>query len=352
MTQTSHVPADCVWGQDNVSVSSLDPGFMVYAGYWNGPFANLTALRKRFPHAYIISIALRVAGSKGSIAVDIEPGTLSGSQSGSFEGCLAWLRQGGFSGHKPLIYVMASWAAALERFLARNGHARSSYYLWTAHYSGQHLCSPGGCGFGASAADATQYASGANDYNVFRGYVIENGLPVPVPLPPGIVYPTLGSAGPEVVLIQGALNDWAKYVGYGRLIVDGVFGGKTYNAVRMFQAFKKIAVDGVVGPQTGSALATTPSIPVKVKPKPRPKPPVVPSGNPRLTLGTVGQQVAAMQYYLRNSGIPGVRGIDADGSFGPQTLTGLKNFQAHSHLISDGVYGPVTARALAKVAVH
>lgn len=346
MAQSSQVPADCVWGLDNVSVSALDPGFLVYGGYWNGPFANMTALRKKFPHAYLISIALRVAGSKGSVAVDIEPGTLSSSQSGSFAGCLAWLRQGGFGGSKPLIYVMASWAAALEHYLAVNGYARSSYYLWTAHYSGQHLCSPSGCGYGASQADATQYATGTNDYNVFRGYVA--GLPS---VPPSIVYPTLGSVGPQVILIQDALNDWAKYVGYAPLKVDGAFGGKTYLAVRMFQAFKKLTVDGVVGPQTVSALATSPSVVVKVKPKPKPAPPVVPSGNPNLMLGSVGQQVASMQYYLRNSGIKGVRGIEADGSFGQQTLTAVKNFQASRHLTSDGVYGPATAKALAKIAI-
>ena len=351
MAQSSHVPADCIWGQDNVSVSALDPGFSVYAGYWNGPFANLTALRARFPSAYIISIALRVAGSKGSQAVDIEPGTISGTQAGSFAGCLAWLRQGGQtelkSGNpvRPLIYVMASWAADLEHYLKANGFPRTSYYLWTAHYNGQHLCSPGGCGFGASAADATQYASGANDYNVFRGYVV-SAVPAP---PPVITFPALGSTGPEVILVQEALNGWAKFVGFGPLVVDGDFGGKTYNAVRMFQAFKKIAVDGVVGPQTASALATRPGPVVIVKPKPKPKPPVVPSGNPALKLGAVGQQVAAMQYYLRNSGM---RGIGADGDFGQQTLTAVKNFQAHSGLAVDGVYGPATARALAKVAVH
>jgi peptidoglycan hydrolase-like protein with peptidoglycan-binding domain len=349
MAQSSVVPADCVWGQDNVSVSALDPGFKVYAGYWNGPFANMTALRTRFPKAYLISIALRVAGSKGSIAVDIEPGTLSSTESGSFAGCLAWLQQGGFGGSKPLIYVMASWAAALEHFLTANGIPREAYYLWTAHYSGQHLCSPSGCGYGASTADATQYASGVNDYNVFRGYVV-GSAPPPAPLPPS--YLTLGSNGPAVVILQDALNIWAKYVGYGALIVDGAFGGKTYNAVRMFQAYKKLTVDGIVGPQTASALATVPSVIVKVKPKPKPKPPVVPSGNPLLKLGSMGQQVAAMQYYLRNSGIVGVRGIQADGDFGPQTLTSLKNFQAHAGLISDGVYGPATARALAKIAVH
>jgi len=342
------VPADCVFGQDNVSVAALTPGFPVYAGYYNGPFANMTALRTRFPHAYLISIALRLTGSKGSMAVDIEPGTLSGTQAASFAGCLAWLNQGGYGGSpRPVIYVMASWAQPLVDYLAAHGHARSSYFLWTAHYNGLHLCGPGGCSYLTSTvADGTQYASGANDYNVFRGYVIGHA-PVPPPNPAG--YPTLGSTGDNVKVIQTLLNKWAKACGFGALIVDGDFGGKTYAAVMTFQKHEKIAADGVVGPATMNALVSKP--PVTVLPKPV-APPVLPSGNPVLRLGDVSKQVAAMQYYLSHSGLRGVRGIGADGSFGPQTQTALCNFQAHTGLAPDGLYGPATAKQLAKYAVH
>lgn len=343
------VPADCVFGQDNVTVSALTPGFPVYAGYYNGPFANLTALRARFPHAYIVTIALRLNGSKGSMAADIEPGTMSATQTGSFADCLAWLKQGGFpAGRKPLIYVMASWAAALERYLAANGWSRESYDMWTAHYAGLHLCSPSGCGYGGTRqADATQYASGANDYNVFRGYVIHGTVP-PVPPPPS--YPSLGSTGDAVKLVQTELNLWAKACGFGPLIVDGDFGGKTYAALLAFQKHENLAADGVDGPLTAKALASKPPA-VVVRP-PAVMPPVVPSGKPALVFGTVSKQVAAMQYYLRNSGLRGVRGINADGDFGSQTLTSLKNFQIHCRLSPDGVYGPATAKQLAKYAVH
>jgi peptidoglycan hydrolase-like protein with peptidoglycan-binding domain len=344
------VPADCVWGQDNVTVSALNPGFTFYGGYYNGPFANLTALRTRFPHAYIVSISTRLSGSKGSMAIDIESGTLSTSESGSFAGCLAWLRQGDFGGSsKPLIYVMASWAMPLVGYLRANGISRSSYYLWTAHWTGQHLCGSGGCNYlTGTVADGTQYASGTNDYNVFRGYVVGKGV-APVPPPPATGGITLGATGNAVKLVQTQLNYWAGAVGFGKLIVDGDFGGKTYAALMMFQKHAGIAADGVVGPVTAAELAKQPANPVV---KPTPAPPVVPSGNPELKLGDVNKQVGAMQYYLRNSGLRGVRGINADGDFGQQTLTALKNFQVHAGITEDGVYGPATAHALAKVAVH
>jgi peptidoglycan hydrolase-like protein with peptidoglycan-binding domain len=347
------VPADCVWGQDNVSVSALDPGFSVYAGYYNGPFANLTAMRTRFPHAYIISISTRLTGSKGSISVDIEPGTLSGTQAGSFSGCLAWLRQGGTFGgsSKPVIYVMASWAMPLVGYLRANGVSRTSYYLWTAHYAGQHLCGSGCSYLTGTVADGTQYATGVNDVSVFRGYVVKPGsvTPPPPPPPPASGGLTLGSTGDAVKTVQTELNFWASAVGFGKLIVDGDFGAKTFSAVMKFQQHEKIVADGVVGPVTAAALAKQP--PHKVVP-PVVAPPAVPSGSPVLRYGDVSKQVAAMQYYLSHSGLRGVRGINADGDFGPQTLTALKNFQVHSGLTADGVYGPATARALAKVAVH
>lgn len=346
------LPADCVWGQDNVTVANLDPGFPVYGGYYNGPYANMTALKARFPKAYLISVALRLSGSKGAVAADIEPGTMAFSQSASFAAALAWLKQGGHPS-VPVIYVMASWAQALVNYLAANGFARNTYYLWTAHYNGQHLCGQG-CNFlSGTVADGTQYATGANDYNVFRGYVIGRPVtppPVPVPSPAngGITVPGLSTA-----TVQAQLNTWAAYCGFGKLVVDGQFGAKTYQAVRTFQEKRKagLAVTGVVNADTERFLRNPPGILKKIPPKPAPPKPVVPSGIPQLKFGDHGGQVAAMQYYLSHSGIRGVRGIDAHGDFNQQTLTALKNFQVHAKLPNDGVYGPKTAKALSKVAV-
>jgi len=57
-----------------------------------------------------------------------------------------------------------------------------------------------------------------------------------------------GSRGPAVVQLQRRLH----------LPADGVFGRLTVRAVRRFQALRRLAVDGVVGPQTAGALGLRP----------------------------------------------------------------------------------------------
>ncbi|NLX75920.1 MAG: spore cortex-lytic enzyme [Clostridiaceae bacterium] len=59
-----------------------------------------------------------------------------------------------------------------------------------------------------------------------------------------------GSRGAEVTNIQKKLKQWGYYHGK----VDGIFGYQTYKAVRYFQYKNGLKVDGVVGPETLSAL--------------------------------------------------------------------------------------------------
>ena len=59
-----------------------------------------------------------------------------------------------------------------------------------------------------------------------------------------------GSQGKDVRTVQDKLLRWKFYDG----TVDGVYGARTYRAVRKFQAKHGLKVDGVVGPGTAKAL--------------------------------------------------------------------------------------------------
>ena len=60
-----------------------------------------------------------------------------------------------------------------------------------------------------------------------------------------------GSTGDDVREVQRRLKNWGYYDG----AVDGVYGPKTFQAVKDFQAKHGISTTGTVGPQTRAALA-------------------------------------------------------------------------------------------------
>lgn len=59
-----------------------------------------------------------------------------------------------------------------------------------------------------------------------------------------------GDKGDDVRAVQTALA----FLGYSPGNIDGIFGPLTNEAVRRFQADQRIAVDGIVGPETIAAL--------------------------------------------------------------------------------------------------
>jgi peptidoglycan hydrolase-like protein with peptidoglycan-binding domain len=108
------------------------------------------------------------------------------------------------------------------------------------------------------------------------------------------------------------------------VIVDGIFGVKTDAAVRTFQRSKNLAVDGLVGQQTWSALLV------------------------QVSRGSTGDAVRGVQeeFQYRNlSGDPS-QGVQVDGIFGPLTDAAVRGFQQALSLVVDGVVGPLTWRAM------
>lgn len=136
-----------------------------------------------------------------------------------------------------------------------------------------------------------------------------------------------GDTGPAVAEIQAAL------VTLGLLRAtpsEPVFDQPTDWAVREFQQNRGLVVDGLVGPDTYAALQAA-----------------------RLSLGDrllsfaskpyAGDDVAALQERLLELGFDSGR---VDGVFGTRTEAALKSFQREYGLVSDGVCGPSTLRAL------
>lgn len=131
-------------------------------------------------------------------------------------------------------------------------------------------------------------------------------------------YPTIkqGSSGNSVKALQYLLNQY----GYN-LEPDGRFGGNTYRAVVDFQKNNGLTQDGIVGPNTWSALLNL-NATSKV-----------------LRFGNKSSAVLYLQRYLLSYLYPIT---DLDSVFGRETENAVKEFQQENGLVVDGIVGPNT----------
>jgi len=113
------------------------------------------------------------------------------------------------------------------------------------------------------------------------------------------------------------------------VVVDGIFGPQTDEAVRTFQREKHLAVDGIVGRETWGALI------IEVR------------------RGSEGDAVRGVQEEFRSRNLSGdpSKGLVVDGIFGPQTEAAVRGFQTAIHadvpsMSIDGIVGPMTWQAL------
>ena len=137
-------------------------------------------------------------------------------------------------------------------------------------------------------------------------------------------YPTLrsGSQGNFVYLLQYMLTQ----NGYN-LVVDGVFGQNTLNAVTAFQTTNGLTADGIVGANTWRTLLVLPP-------------------QPTVRVGSRGTYVRYLQEKLTSKLYP-LGNID--GIFGNATQSAVTQFQTENGLTADGIVGPITWQAVCQI---
>jgi len=148
-------------------------------------------------------------------------------------------------------------------------------------------------------------------------------------------------SGPNRVLRAGDRGDAIRdlqhrLIGAGHTIAPGElgeFGTRTELAVRDFQTARMIRVDGLVGPETWSALVESGFA----------------LGDRLLYLrrpNLRGDDVVELQQTLNRLGFDAGR---EDGILGPATDVALRDFQRNAGLSVDGISGPATLAAFRRV---
>lgn len=163
--------------------------------------------------------------------------------------------------------------------------------------------------------------------------VTSKGIPIVSALAVRIAY---GDSGPAVDLIQKRLKTLRHYSG----ALDGKFGYGTTQAVRSFQRWNKLAVDGIVGPATWKKVFLDSAIPRQDGATPdNPMPDPSKDSYFKIQYGMSGTLIRQIQTRLSHlKYAPG----KIDGKFGYATFRAVKSFQTINKLKVDGVVGRKT----------
>ncbi len=113
--------------------------------------------------------------------------------------------------------------------------------------------------------------------------------------------------------------------------VDGIFGPRTDQAVRQFQSYYGLAVDGIVGPDTFWTLGQSTGRYLGGQPR---------FGSRTLRQGMSGGDVTVLQNRLNIAGQ--TQAGPATGFFNAATTVAVRAFQTRYGLTPDGIVGPVT----------
>ena len=144
---------------------------------------------------------------------------------------------------------------------------------------------------------------------------------------------SLGSTGQDVKDLQVVLN---ATVADNSLVVDGVFGSLTKEAVMAFQKEDGLTIDGIVGSQTWAIVDTIDASENDT------------NYRPVLRFGSKGEDVEYLQRRLNGIGFGS---LVVDGIFGVATEESVKKFQKENGLTVDGIVGSQTWATLETIDV-
>lgn len=129
-----------------------------------------------------------------------------------------------------------------------------------------------------------------------------------------------GSEGEDIYALQSRLRE----LGYLET-VTGYFGTDTTTAVTKFQQRNRLAVDGMIGPETKEQLY---------------------SGDVVANAISYGENSEIVKKYQARLSKLGYLTTEPDGNFGRDTVAAVKLFQEVNGLIADGYVGPETKNLL------
>jgi len=145
-----------------------------------------------------------------------------------------------------------------------------------------------------------------------------------------------GDRGPDVTSLQNFLNTKLNL----NLIIDGILGLNTVNAIKKWQKQNNLIPDGIVGPNTRATMTTMSDNNPEQNPATSHG---VDLGNTILKKGSTGEVVKNLQIFL-NTQLN--LNLITDGILGPNTTDAIKKWQEAHGLIPDGIVGPKTREGM------
>lgn len=176
---------------DSVSPGSIPAGATLVAGYADGLYANLPAMRARFPHATVVSIAVRP--TTRAQVLDVETGDATPAQA------VTWCRQtmADTPNGRLTIYCNTSTWPAVQAAFASAGEPRPNY--WVANYDGSPSIPAG------AIAKQFRNTSGWDESVVADYWPGVDPIPAPPPVPTPTPEPDMPLTSDDINAVAAAV---------------------------------------------------------------------------------------------------------------------------------------------------